>query len=206
MVSRSEKKAETRAALKRAALECFEDTGYAATQIGDISKRAGVAHGTFYVHFTDKSAIVDELLVEFNARLLSKLQQTSSKHGGGTLHEIVKAAAVTCLDQWKKERALLATYAERAGTQPDLQALKDGVSPPVVAFVESTLVALAASTGADLAEPGLVAHALLGMWMRVGLRYLFGPKITRKAAAETLAAMSVGALHAVLPALAEVQS
>ena len=36
--------------LKQAARACFAERGYAATQVGDLARRAGVAHGTFYVH------------------------------------------------------------------------------------------------------------------------------------------------------------
>ncbi len=36
-------------------------TGVAKTGVGDVAKAAGVAHGTFYVHFENKDAVVREV-------------------------------------------------------------------------------------------------------------------------------------------------
>ena len=40
--------------LRQAARELFVDLGYHETRPQDIAKRAGVASGTFYLHFADK--------------------------------------------------------------------------------------------------------------------------------------------------------
>lgn len=45
---------ETRAQLLRASAKCFAAVGYGRTQVSDVTREAGVAVGTFYVHFTDK--------------------------------------------------------------------------------------------------------------------------------------------------------
>lgn len=45
---------ETRAQLMRASAKCFAAVGYGRTQVSDVTREAGVAVGTFYVHFTDK--------------------------------------------------------------------------------------------------------------------------------------------------------
>ena len=53
--------ARTRAALVRAARALFERQGYVDTSVGDISKRARVAHGTFYTYFNSKEDIFAEV-------------------------------------------------------------------------------------------------------------------------------------------------
>jgi len=56
---------ERRAVILRAAIECFADRGYHATQISDIVRRAGVARGTFYLYFKSKHEIFHTILDEF---------------------------------------------------------------------------------------------------------------------------------------------
>lgn len=166
-----------------------------ATQIGDISRRAGVAHGTFYVHFENKEAVLDVLLAEFNAALVDKLQQAWP--AGAEPLGVARALAALCLDHWKSKRGLVAAFAERAGIDGSLASLRDGISPLVAAFLATRLEQLA---GGKLPDADLVAHALLGLWTRVGLQYLFGDT-PRERAIDMLASMSVGALSAVIPEL-----
>lgn len=71
--SRRQQKAATRAKLLQAAQRCFADRGYVETQIKDIAQAAGVAHGTFYVHFANKEALLQELLTSFNVGLVARL-------------------------------------------------------------------------------------------------------------------------------------
>ncbi len=192
---RQKQKADTRAALRRAAHECFAEQGFVATQIGDISRRAGVAHGTFYVHFESKEAVLDELLAEFNAALVDKLERAWP--AGAEPLGAARALAAVCLDHWKAERGLVAAFAERAGIDGSLASLRDGISPPVAAFLATRLAELA---GGKLRDADLIAHGLLGLWTRVGLQYLFGDA-PRQRAIDTLASMSFGALSAVIPNL-----
>jgi AcrR family transcriptional regulator len=53
--------ARTRAALVKAARALFERRGYLDTNVGDIAKRARVAHGTFYTYFSSKEEIFAEV-------------------------------------------------------------------------------------------------------------------------------------------------
>jgi hypothetical protein len=54
--------ARTRASLVKAARALFEKNGYLDTNVSDISKRARVAHGTFYTYFTSKEEIFSEVI------------------------------------------------------------------------------------------------------------------------------------------------
>jgi len=51
-----------RDAILDAALEEFAARGFAATRLDDVAKRAGVAKGTIYLHFTDKEDLFQELI------------------------------------------------------------------------------------------------------------------------------------------------
>lgn len=62
--------ARTRAALVKAARALFERQGYLDTSVGDISKRARVAHGTFYTYFNSKEEVFAEVADVLQADLL----------------------------------------------------------------------------------------------------------------------------------------
>ena len=65
------KKQEKRRALLDAAYELFLERGTAKTSVEDITSRAKVAKGTFYLYFQDKSAVMQALLGRVSYQLLS---------------------------------------------------------------------------------------------------------------------------------------
>ena len=60
----------TRAALYRAALRLFEERGFDATTVGDITAAADAGKGTFFHHFPTKDHVLVAYWDAFNARLL----------------------------------------------------------------------------------------------------------------------------------------
>ncbi|MCU1361875.1 MAG: TetR family transcriptional regulator, partial [Ilumatobacteraceae bacterium] len=59
--------ARTRAALVKAARALFEKNGFLETNVGDIARRARVAHGTFYTYFNSKEEIFSEVVESLQA-------------------------------------------------------------------------------------------------------------------------------------------
>lgn len=59
---RNLKRAARREQLLQSALTAFSKEGYHATSVDDIIKVAGVARGTFYLHFESKHAVFDALI------------------------------------------------------------------------------------------------------------------------------------------------
>jgi AcrR family transcriptional regulator len=59
---RETRQAERREAILAAALEEFAASGFAATRIDDVARRAGVAKGTIYLYFRDKESLFQELV------------------------------------------------------------------------------------------------------------------------------------------------
>jgi len=70
---RTEAALQRRQAIVEAALKEFLEKGYAGTRIEDVTRRAGVAKGTMYLHFADKQALfegmVKEVLAPFRERM-----------------------------------------------------------------------------------------------------------------------------------------
>ena len=65
------KKQEKRRALLDAAYELFLERGTAKTSVEDITNRAKVGKGTFYLYFQDKGAVMQALLGRVSYQLLS---------------------------------------------------------------------------------------------------------------------------------------
>jgi AcrR family transcriptional regulator len=56
------RRGERREAIIAAALEEFSASGFAATRLDDVARRAGVAKGTIYLYFRDKESLFQELV------------------------------------------------------------------------------------------------------------------------------------------------
>ena len=102
-------------AIKEAAHLCFLEQGYAGTSIGSITQAAGVAHGTFYVHFASKDAVLDELLVDFNEGLRTRLQPVLATWS--SLPETVRRVAGIFLDYWEERRGFVECFARRSAAE-----------------------------------------------------------------------------------------
>src|ERR1700691_3558884 len=60
---------QTREALLDAGAALAEEHGLAGVSVNMVVARAGVAKGTFYVHFKDRAAFVDAMHARFHARV-----------------------------------------------------------------------------------------------------------------------------------------
>jgi AcrR family transcriptional regulator len=194
-LTRTEQKNATRGAIRAAARACFTEMGYTATQIAHITDRAGVAKGTFYVHYADKDVLLDEWLAEFNeafaARIAPLLTSASYQDATGAIAAIANAF----LDHWDSHRAFVRAYAEKAAAGIQFEELQHGVNPPMQALLCQVLERLAKEWGGHYGTPVLVIQGLLSMWQRLGLQFLFNPNVTREQVAHALIQMTAGALQ-----------
>ncbi len=199
--SRKARKAATRLSLLAAAQRCFADKGYVSTQIGDIAKAAGVAHGTFYVHFPNKEALLEELLEQFNQGLLDRLSALDTgtlrptNRGARNLEPLVRPVAHAFLAYWSEGRDFVRAYAQKLALGTDIESLRDGINPQMVGFLSQALEGVTAlRLGAHHAE--LATQGLLAMWMRIGMQALFNDRVSLAEAEDTLVMMTVGVFKA----------
>ena len=69
---------QTRQKILDAAEAVFGEKGYERASVAEITQRAGVAQGTFYVYFANKKAIFVELVKELSHRLRSEIAKAIS--------------------------------------------------------------------------------------------------------------------------------
>ncbi|MES1990899.1 MAG: TetR/AcrR family transcriptional regulator [Pseudomonadota bacterium] len=103
----SRRRQESRRKLMAAAHKLFVERGYHDTRPQDISREAGVGHGTFYLHFEDKLdcfiAFADEAAKELDEVLQSHLQ------GKGTLEDVVREILLATVEYSADNPGVLAS-------------------------------------------------------------------------------------------------
>lgn len=198
--ARQRRKATTRAALERALRHCLAERGYEETSVADVTRDAGVAVGTFYVHFQSKEAALDSLLDKLNAELADRVAPAlAAAAGGAPLEDSIRAAAEAFLHLLEERRWLVECYARRVASGFTPSAFRDGINPPVLGLLRDALEMYAVRRRAR-ADWDLVTHALLGLWLRVGLRYALSDDVPFDAAVGTLTHSSLGAVEAMIEA------
>lgn len=94
IAERGPRRVDSRRKLLDAARALFVERGYHATRPQDITKQAGLGHGTFYLHFSDKRdcflAFVEEARADLDAEVARRTQGVTElgEHIEATLHAI----------------------------------------------------------------------------------------------------------------------
>jgi AcrR family transcriptional regulator len=170
----------TRRKLIDAAVELFNDAGYANTGLGDIIDRAGMTKGALYHHFNSKEALAVAILNEGADTLLKTFQgisRSSAPALESMIHGVLVAVELTYTDKLVRTGALLlrtfarfseastlnygvwleeaATQARRAQAEGDLRSDIDPSTAAefmVSAMLGTELISNAVSGGGDLLE------------------------------------------------------
>lgn len=75
MATPNREREQRRAQILAVATQVFAEKGYHDARIDDIVVRAGIARGTFYLYFSDKRAIFEELVGGFLTRLNDAIER-----------------------------------------------------------------------------------------------------------------------------------
>ena len=76
-----------------AAIEVFAESGYHDAGVADIAKRVGIGHSTFYRHFENKRAILDEVINTVIERFMAAIAAENAPDAANTLDEYRDQAA-----------------------------------------------------------------------------------------------------------------
>ncbi|MGI9053914.1 MAG: TetR/AcrR family transcriptional regulator [Ilumatobacteraceae bacterium] len=116
--------ARTRAALVKAARGLFERHGYVETSVGDIAKRARVAHGTFYTYFQSKEEIFAEVADALQADLLRAAEAEPHLPAGSPLSERIERANRGYLRGYEENARMMGVLEQVATFNPRLAATR----------------------------------------------------------------------------------
>jgi AcrR family transcriptional regulator len=109
----------TRERLLDAGVSVAERHGLTGLSVNRVVAQAGVAKGTFYVHFSDRSAFVDALHARFHARVIDAVSSAAEGLPDGA--ERIVCGAEAYLDVCLEDRAVKALAVE-ARSDPALTA------------------------------------------------------------------------------------
>jgi AcrR family transcriptional regulator len=101
----------TRNALVAAGVAVAERDGLAGLSVNAVVAKAGLAKGTFYVHFADRDAFIDALHLQFYARVGAAVSRAVEHLAPGTLRLArgIDAYLDACLDDRAIKALLLET-------------------------------------------------------------------------------------------------
>ena len=157
-------------ATRRAILEAAEATvaefGYERASVAEITRRAGIAQGTFYVHFPDKKAAFLELVRHVN-------------------HEVRETGALATegiTDRGEMERAGFRAFFERVLEEPsvyqiirqsefvDMEVHRSHYRTLAEPYAEGLRKAMELQQIADDIDPELLAYILMGIAEFMGMK------------------------------------
>ncbi len=157
----------TRRRILDAAESVFAELGYHEASIVRITQAAGVAQGTFYIYFSSKQQVFDEVVLDLNHRVRQAMTQAS-------------AAAPSRLEA---ERRGFAAFFEFTAEHPSLYRLirqAEFVSPEILHHHYERIIAgyiphlEAAMTSGEVvpADPTVLAWALIAVGEMAGMKWI----------------------------------
>jgi AcrR family transcriptional regulator len=151
----------TAARLRVAAREAFDELGWQATRVQDVTQRANVSHGTFYTYYDNKVAILDDLVRTSQAEFAALANQPwESDDVRGALERVLGGF----LDQYEADAVIMRTWLHAAREERRLSALYvESRSLFVNRVAENLELVLAASTRTDTPPARTVASTLVAM-------------------------------------------
>ncbi len=173
------RRAETRRRLMASGIQLFARRGLHAVTSHEIAAIAGVAAGTFYLHFPDKRALFEEIAFDAARELRQRVDEATA--GAADSAQATRRRAEELLAFAEEKRDLVRIL---FGRNADLASVGADVLDELIPWVERDL--RARFTDASF-EASVAAQAMVGMWARVLSWWAEAPgRAPREAVLETL--------------------
>lgn len=157
----------TRQALLDAAEEVFGQTRFGKAAITEITRRAGVAQGTFYVYFDNKQAIFLELVQHLGSELRRTLSEATAQASDRLqVEELGLRAFLSFLAQHRSLYKIVrqAEFIDEEAYRAYYRRFAEG-------YIEGLSAAQARGEVADV-DPEALAYALMGISDFIGMRWV----------------------------------
>lgn len=157
----------TRERLLEAAENVFAELGYHDASIVKITEAAGVGQGTFYLYFTGKKEIFDELVIDLNHRVRQAM--TEGAAGGGTRVEKEQLGFAAFFRFTAEHPALYRIIRQAEFVSPEtLQLHYERLTSGYVAGLRQAMDAGEIDPG----DPEVLAWTLMGIGELIGMRWI----------------------------------
>jgi AcrR family transcriptional regulator len=127
------KKQEKRQALLDAAYVLFLERGASKTSVSDITSRARVAKGTFYLYFQDKDAVLAALLGRISYRILDEACVAAERECEGQTFTNKMLRVIDYIIEYMRRETLVLRLIQRNFIWPELEQIEaSGEYAPLV--------------------------------------------------------------------------
>jgi AcrR family transcriptional regulator len=163
----SSRGARTRRRLLEAAEVVFAELGYHDASIVKITEAAGVGQGTFYLYFSGKKEIFDELVLDLNHRVRQAMTEAASRGETRAERELLGFAAFFRFTA--EHPALYRIIRQAEFVSPEmLHRHYDRLTAGYVAGLRQAMEQGEIAQG----DPEVLAWALMGIGELVGMRWI----------------------------------
>ncbi len=178
----------TRDTLLAAAAELFGEQGYLDTTVGQIAERAGVALGTFYQYFRDRSDIITTLVRTSVVDVFKVDRRWDPRRGRAGLERAIAVFVRT----YTRTAPFQAVWEEVTHVQPDMADLRRETTRMFTGALEASLRdGIEAGLLREDLDVAATARALTAMVDRYCyLTYVFDPPATKPSVDETAALLT----------------
>lgn len=176
-IPKSAKARKTRARILEAARAVFAEHGFAKTTAEEISTRAGVGYGTFYLYFKDKREALHTILSEVDDKLyrLGEDELQKYRRGLGALSTI-KATISSFFDNFRANADIIKICHELSATDPDFKAKHDEVRARLINRVKEHLLKGMQIGNTREIDPEITSFALAGLIETIAIEWFFNNK------------------------------
>lgn len=182
----------TRQRILDAAEEVFGERGYHQAGIVDITQKADVALGTFYVYFGDKRAAFQDLVRELNHRLRMEIQVAVSREEDRLEKEVV--GFETFFTFVRRHRNLYKLVRQTETVDPQL--LRWHYATLERGYVRGLRAAQRAGQIDPTLDPVALAYLLMGMAEALGMRWvLWEERLPPVSVRQTFRALLLGGIR-----------
>ena len=151
----------TAARLRQAARESFAELGWQSTRVQDIVTRAGVSHGTFYTYYTNKAAVLDDLVRISQADLTAL---ASEPWEADDVRSALQRIIGGLVELYERDAPILQSWLQAARDERQFRDLYIELRALYISRVATNLEAVIALSGKSSAAPSrTIAAALVAM-------------------------------------------
>ena len=185
-------RAQTRARLLEAGRTLFAERGLHGVTTHDVAAHAGVAAGTFYLHFRDKRELLRVIAADTIALLRERLDRATRTARG--LRDGVPAFSEALLAFAEEHRERVRILFSRDGDAAAVEA--DVLSELAASIAEGRRQRIASGEMPAELDPDVLSQALVGMLARVVAWWVEDPRrASRETVARTLTRIQLSGTH-----------
>jgi AcrR family transcriptional regulator len=168
----SQRGTRTRQRVLEAAEAVFAEHGYHEASIVKITEAAGVGQGTFYLYFSSKQEVFDELVRDLNRRVRHAMKEASAK--GKTRLEAELLGFRAYFRFTAEHPALYRIIRQAEFVSPAM--LRYHYERLSAGYIEALRAAVEQGEIAEL-DPEVAAWALMGMGELIGMRWILWEEV-----------------------------